>query len=40
MICEHIILGANTPYPLKGMLTLPDDTSAPLPALSVSHRVA
>ena len=37
MICENIILGANTSYPLKGMLTLPDDTSAPLPAVVFVH---
>ena len=34
---EKIILGANTPYPLKGILTLPDDISAPLPAVVFVH---
>ena len=34
---EPIILGQGTPYPLKGMLTLPDDLSAPVPALVLVH---
>ena len=34
---EPIILGQGTPYPLKGMLTLPDDLSAPVPALVLIH---
>lgn len=34
---EPIILGKNTRYPLKGMLTLPDDLSAPVPALVLVH---
>lgn len=34
---EPIILGQNTPFPLKGMLTLPDDLSAPVPALVLVH---
>ena len=33
MIQEPIILGQNTPFPLKGMLTLPDNLFAPVPAL-------
>ncbi len=37
MICENITLGQNTPFPLKGMLTLPDDLSAPVPALVLVH---
>lgn len=37
MIQEPIILGQNTPFPLKGMLTLPDDLSAPVPALVLVH---
>jgi dienelactone hydrolase len=34
---EPIILGKNTRYPLKGMLTLPDDLSTPVPALVLVH---
>lgn len=34
---EPIILGQNTPFPLKGMLTLPDDCSASVPALVLVH---
>ena len=37
MIQEPIILGQNTPFPLKGMLTLPDNLSAPVPALVLVH---
>ena len=34
---EPIILGQGTRFPLKGMLTLPDDLSAPVPALVLVH---
>ena len=37
MIQEPIIIGKNTPFPLKGMLTLPDDLSAPVPAVVLVH---
>ena len=37
MIQEPITLGQNTPFPLKGMLTLPDDLSAPVPAVVLVH---
>ena len=37
MKCEPIILGQNTRFPLKGMLTLPDDLSAPVPAVVLVH---
>ena len=34
---EPITLGQNTPFPLKGMLTLPDDLTAPVPAVVLVH---
>ncbi len=34
---EPITLGQNTPFPLKGMLTLPDDLSKPVPAVVLVH---
>ncbi len=37
MTQEPITLGQNTPFPLKGMLTLPDDLSAPVPAVVLVH---
>ena len=37
MIQEKIIVGKNTKYPLKGILTLPDDTSQPVPAVIFIH---
>ena len=36
MLCEKIILGAGTEYPLKGMLTLPDG-DGPFPAVVLVH---
>ena len=33
MITQNIILGEGSQYPLKGMLTLPDDLSCPVPAV-------
>ena len=30
---EAVIVGEGTEYPLNGMLTLPDDLSAPVPAV-------
>ena len=37
MITQNIILGEETKYPLKGMLTLPDDLSKPVPAVVFVH---
>ena len=37
MICEKIVVGAGTKYPLNGLLTLPDDVSAPAPAVVLIH---
>ncbi len=37
MICEKAIVGAGTEYPLNGMLTLPDNLSAPVPAVVMVH---
>ncbi len=37
MIEERIIVGENTQYPLNGLLTLPDDTAKPVPAVVFVH---
>ena len=37
MITQNIILGEGTKYPLKGMLTLPDDCSKPVPGVVFVH---
>lgn len=37
MITEKIIIGENTKYPLKGLLTLPDETTATVPAVVFVH---
>lgn len=37
MVTQNIILGEGTQYPLKGMLTLPDDCSKPVPAVVFVH---
>ena len=37
MIQEPIIIGKNTPFPLKGILTLPDELSKPVPAVVLVH---
>jgi len=37
MITQNIILGEGTKYPLKGMLTLPDDLNKPVPAVVFVH---
>ena len=37
MICEKIIVGEGTEYPLNGLLTLPEGASAPLPAVVMVH---
>ena len=37
MTTENIIVGANTKYPLKGVLTLPDGVTAPVPAVVFIH---
>lgn len=34
---EKIIIGENTRYPLNGLLTLPDDTAKPVPAVVFVH---
>lgn len=37
MITEKIIIGENTKYPLKGLLTLPACTTKPVPAVVFVH---
>lgn len=37
MITQNLIVGEGTKYPLKGMLTLPDDLSRPVPAVVFVH---
>ena len=37
MICEKVTVGKGTKFPLKGMLTLPDKLSAPVPAVVMVH---
>ena len=37
MITQNILLGEGTQYPLKGILTLPDDCSKPVPAVAFVH---
>lgn len=37
MKSENIIVGAGSQYPLKGLLTLPEDTSVPVPAVVFVH---
>ncbi len=37
MICEKVIVGEGTEYPLNGMLTLPEDSSGPVPAVVMVH---
>lgn len=37
MITENIVIGKGTKYPLKGILTLPDDVSTPVPAVVLVH---
>ena len=37
MIQEKIIVAENTKYPLNGLLTLPDGTSEPVPAVVFVH---
>ncbi len=37
MICEKIIVGEGTEYPLNGLLTLPDGVAGPLPAVVMVH---
>lgn len=37
MKIENIIIGEHTKYPLKGLLTLPDDTAIPVPAVVLVH---
>ena len=37
MIEERIIIGENTKYPLNGLLTMPSDTTNPVPAVVFVH---
>jgi len=37
MKTENIIIGEHSKYPLKGLLTLPDDTTIPVPAVVLVH---
>ena len=37
MIKENIVVGEGTKYPLKGMLTLPEHASGPVPAVVFVH---
>ena len=37
MICEKIVVGEGTEYPLNGLLTLPDEAASPLPAVVMVH---
>ncbi len=37
MICKKVIVGKDTDYPLKGMITLPDDLNGPVPAVVMVH---
>lgn len=37
MKAEKIIVGANTKYPLNGLLTLPENTDTPVPAVVFVH---
>ena len=37
MHSDKITVGAGTDYPLKGLLTLPDDLSEPVPAGPTPH---
>ena len=37
MLAENIIIGQGTKYPLKGILTLPDVDSSPVPAVVLVH---
>ena len=37
MITEKIVVGENTKYPLNGLLTLPVDTTKPVPAVVFVH---
>ena len=37
MLTEKIVIGENTKYPLQGLLTLPEDLTAPVPAVVFVH---
>ena len=37
MVCESVIVGEGTEYPLDGLLTLPEDLSEPVPAVVMVH---
>ena len=37
MVSENIIVGQGTKYPLKGILTLPDNITEPVPAVVLVH---
>ena len=36
-VVRKVIVGEGTDYPLNGLLTLPDDCSAPVPAVVMVH---
>ncbi|MBR5873469.1 MAG: alpha/beta fold hydrolase [Oscillospiraceae bacterium] len=36
-MCENIVVGKDTKYPLKGILTLPDNITEPVPAVVLVH---
>ena len=37
MLAENIVIGQGTKYPLKGILTLPENTDGPVPAVVLVH---
>lgn len=37
MVCEKVVVGAGTEYPLNGLLTLPDGAVGPTPAVVMVH---
>ena len=37
MITQNIIVGEGSKFPLKGILTLPDDLNKPVPAVVFVH---
>jgi len=37
MTDERVVIGANTNFPLDGILTMPDNTTGPLPAVVLVH---
>ena len=37
MLAENIVIGKDTKYPLKGILTLPENAYGPVPAVVLVH---